>query len=243
MNNENNLILNELWKDEIKSYLPRLESLLSLDTIYLNTIKDLWPDKVWPSVDRKVDNQGMVAFRIAVFANSILSFSIKVTNLIVELWRRGDFFLVPLNTRFIYESWGAVHYAGNIFKISDIKKAQSFTSKLLTGVKKAEVYLPDGTKATEEALNVMDYIRALKEVKSDAESIYHFLSSASHPNTIQNEYFLIMGPPISNWGNPLFKKHAHKLLDDVLKAHEQSYRSMQLKVVDILNQSAVILRI
>ncbi len=233
----------ESWKDEIKIYLSRLDQLLCLDTKYQKTIEELWPDKVWPTTE--VEGKKLVALQMAVFATNIFSLSYNATVLVVELWLKGRFFSVPLNTRFVYESWGVIHYAEALLENVDIEKARQLTSSLLTGAYKARVQLPwhqHGRQyATEQSPNVMEYIRSLKDVEPNTEEIYNFLSSASHPNTLQNSYFANMGPPISGWENPLFKSHAHELLDMVLSAHERSNSAMQAEVVSILQKSAQIL--
>jgi hypothetical protein len=149
--------------------------------------------------------------------------------------------IVELNTRFVYESWGAIHYAKALLESADIEKTKGFANSLLTGTYKAKVHLPWGSQATEQSPNVMEYIRLLQDVEPSAVKIYNFLSSASHPNTIQNSYFVNMGPPISGWENLLFKSHAHELLDMVLSARERSHSAMQTEVISILEKSAKIL--
>ncbi len=228
------------WKNEIKSYLPRLSHLISLDQRYQKTNKALWPDKIWPTTE--VQGEKLVAFQIAVFANDIFSLSYNVTALVVELWIKGRFFAIPLNTRFVYESWGAIHYAKGLLEKADIENTRRLTNTLLTGSYKAKVQLPWGSESTEQCPSVMEYIRSLEEIEPKAGEIYGLLSSASHPNTIQNVYFSNMGSPISNWDNLLFKKHAHELLDTVLCAHERSHSAMQSETVSILRKSAKILK-
>lgn len=233
----------ESWKDEVKIYSSRLDQLLCLDAKYQETIKELWPDKVWPTT--KVEGRQLVAFQIAVFVTNIFSLSCNATALVVELWLKGRFFSVPLNTRFVYESWGAIHYANELLEKADIEEARRLANSLLVGTYKARVQLPQRQHgrqyAIEKSPNTMDYIRSLQNIDPSAVEIYNFLSSASHPNTLQNSYFANMGPPISGWENSLFKSHAHELLDMVLRAHECSSAAMQAEVVSILQKSAQIL--
>ena len=50
----------------------------------------------------------------------------------------------------------------------------------------------------------------------------------------QNFYFLMAGPPISNWDNIGFKNHARQLLDKTLTALETASKGLQLDILDIL---------
>lgn len=240
MDRDFRIIPSNAWKDEVSRYLSRLDKLITLDPTYKGAQADLWPYKIWPS--KEIDNEKFVAFRTAVFCNSIFSHAFTATLMIVDLWKTGRFFAVPLNTRFVYESWGAVRYARNVMKEPDIQKALQLTNQLLAGVYKAEVFLPWGPQATEKSPNVLEYIRSLKSVDAEAEDVYAFLSSASHPNTLQNSYFSMMGPPAPNWSNAKFKEHGHHLLEMVLRAHEQAVQNMQSETAEVLKEAADILR-
>ncbi len=232
---------NDTWQEEIKPYLERLEKLTVLRSDYLALLKEVWPDKIWPNVDDNPDDNQLAAFRLSAFCTNVCIQTLSASKLTVSLWISGSFFAVPLNTRFIYESWGAVQYAVQLLDSPDREKTIRLTENLLVGVYKADVNLPTGGKATAKAPNVMEYIKALCKVDSAAEVRYGFLSSASHPNVVQNNYFSMMSHPYSFWGGTQFDAHAHRLLDEVLSAHESAFDNIQSNTIDVLKRAVCIL--
>lgn len=227
----------ESWREEIRKYSTRIESVINLDVNLIDTLKEYWPS-YWR--DSKPSRESSVAIKLAVFSISIFSNAIRVVSSVRDQWLTGLFIIVPLNTRFVFETWGAVHYAKNVLitliEKNDIEKADKLTNRLTFGAR-SEVLLPFGGKVDEKSLNVMEFIRELKDVRDNAEALYDFLSEASHPNMIQTTYFQMAGPPLSNWGNDRFKEHAHQLLDKTLTALEVAVSGLQVDVLEIIEKS------
>lgn len=232
------------WKPETARYLSRIESLIAPHKEYASTMAQLWPDQVWPTASNSpnLSVEQFVAFRTAVFCTSIVTRAASFTSLVAELWRAGRFFAVPLNVRYVYESWGMIHYAAALLNHSDPQRALAISEQLLNGVK-AEVYLPWGPRATEKAINIMEFIRALNAVDAGAEELYGFLSAAAHPNTLQCSYFSMMGPPAPNWSNERFREHAHMLLERTLASHERAHDSLHAEAAAVVRRAAQILEI
>ncbi len=147
--------------------------------------------------------------------------------------------VVPLNTRFIFETWGAIHFArttlSRLIEEGDIAREEKFTNRLTFGAR-SQVMLPYGGMVEERSISVMEFIRCLKDIREDAEDLYNFLSEASHPNLFQNLYFQMAGPPISNWDNAGFREHVHGLLERTLTALEAATGGMETDVVTILGK-------
>lgn len=232
------------WKSETARYLPRVEYLLAPHKDYASTMAQLWPDQVWPTASNSpnLSVEQFIAFRAAFFCTGIVTRAASFTRLVAELWKGGGFFAVPLNVRYVYESWGMIHYAATLLNHPDPQRARAISEQLLNGVK-AEVYLPWGPRATEKAINIMDFIRTLNAVDAGAEELYGFLSAAAHPNTHQCSYFSMMGPPIPNWSNERFKEHAHTLLERTLAAHERAHNSLNTEAATVVRRAAEILKI
>ncbi len=232
------------WKSETARYLSRVESLLAVHEEYSRTMTQLWPDQIWPTVANSpnLSVEQFTAFRTAVFCTGIVTRAATFTNLIATLWREGHFFALPLNVRYVFESWGMIHFAAALLDHADPQKALAISEQLLNGVK-AEVYLPWGPRATEKAINIMEFIRPLDTVDAGAGELYAFLSAASHPNTLQCSYFSMMGPPLPNWSNERFKVHAHVLLEKTLAAHEQARASLHAEAAAVVQRAAKILAI
>jgi len=159
-------------------------------------------------------------------------------NLIVnEQWVSGFFAVVPLTTRFVFETWGAVHFArltlARLIQEGDLDREEDRTNHLTFG-SRSEVHLPWSGVASGRSFNVLDFIRNVADARPDAEDPYNFLSEASHPNFLQNAYFQMAEPPISNWDKELFKGLAHNLLTKTLDAYATSTRGMETDVVFML---------
>lgn len=237
---------NDSWRVEIEIYASRLAGLTELREETRFALKEQWP-QIWnisTSKERKLDDADTVAVRLAIYATTLLSMVTTSTNIVGGLWSSGSFSVVPLNIRYVFENWGAAHFANLILRnmqgSGDVQSAMKRTDKLTYGAR-SDVLLPWGGKAQEAPFNVMEFIRCLKDVKPDAQDVYAFLSESSHPNQFQNMYFYMAGPPLSNWENETFNKHGHQLLDQALSALEAAFFGIQTDAVDIITVSLDIL--
>jgi hypothetical protein len=165
--------------------------------------------------------------------------SLHVARAIRDLWVSGLFVVVPLNARFVLESWGGIHYAKRtlerLIREGDVEKAENKANRLTFGAR-SEVHLPFGGMATENSINILTFIDELHDVKDDARDLYDFLSEASHPNLFQNSYFLLAGPPLANWTNEKFRTHVHTLLDKTVSGLQSSISGIQADFMYLLKQ-------
>ena len=171
--------------------------------------------------------------------------AIQIRGIVRDHWLSGQFVVVPLNARFVLETWGAIHFARltleRLVHEGDVEREEERTNRLTFGAR-SPVQLPWGGVTDTQSFNVLEFIRGLKDERSDAEELYNFLSEASHPNMIQNFYFQMAGPPISNWNNEKFKQHGHSLLNKALEAFEASTRGMEQDVVIVLKEGTDYIR-
>lgn len=237
------MVPKESWRSEIKRYLPRLDAVTQLDSKiegFIKQYESFWPDPSTSSGSwcEPLHQGSLIAFNLMGYAVMNFNIAINIIIAIKEQWNSGLFVIVPLNTRFVFETWGAIHFSkSTLFRLcseKNIQREQERLDRLIFGAKKSEVILPFGGVAEKQSFSVMEFIRCLKDEYKDAEKIYDFLSEASHPNMFQNFYFLMAGPPISNWDNIGFKNHGRQLLDKTLTALEMASKGLQLDVLDIL---------
>lgn len=242
-------VANESWRDEIKRYNYRLDALTNLVDVISKL--DLNVGYLWEKIEidfdlynsqsilpKSLNLQGsMVALQLLSYAQTNSRIVINVIKNIIKFWHSGLFVIVPLNTRFVFEIWGAIHFSKNTLKRlcfeGNIERERDRTDRLIFGSKKSEVLLPWSGFAEKNSFSVMEFIRSLKDVYYDSENLYDFLSEASHPNSFQNFYFLMAGPPDPNWGNLKFREHAHKLLDTTLIAIERVTKGIQFDLIEI----------
>jgi hypothetical protein len=233
--------VDELWFEETSPYLPRLIVAKGI----ADELRSSFAKRPGVFFTTKNPTPGAsVAIRLGVYANNIFSTSLLVSCEIENQWRRGQFVLVPLSSRFLIESWGAVHFArttlDRLIKDSDVQREENRVSRLTFGSrldKQSEVELPfiDGGSTSFQSFNVMCFIDSLSELGSEPREAYNFLSEASHPNFIQSSYFQLAGPPLPNWKNESYKFHGHQLLERTVKAIELATSGIQSDIAHILD--------
>lgn len=222
------------WKEETKQYHSRLENISAVSDEVAEAIKSNFPGKYWDISDK--DEKASVVSRIIIYAVNGFSYSLGLRPIIEQQFKQGQFMIFPLCVRFFFEMWGGVNYAKSLIeKISkkeNVENELSKVNRLLTGAR-SEVMLPWGELATESSIHVMDFIRSIEKEHSGAEESYNFLCEASHPNFVQNGYFQMAGPPVSNWDNKAFNKHGHVLLDKTVSIYEQAANNSESDILGI----------
>ncbi|CAD6881230.1 hypothetical protein [Methylomonas albis] len=228
----------ESWREETKIYHSRFEEISTISTDAAEAIKSNFPGKYWGMSDK--NEKASVVSRIVIYAVNGFSYSLGLRPIIEQQFKQGQFMIVPLSTRFFFEMCGSINYAKSLIsKISNKESVESElnkVNKLLTGAK-SEVMLPWGELATESSINVMDFVRSLENEHSGAVESYGFLCEASHPNFVQNSYFQMAGPPVSNWDNKEFKKHGHILLNKTVSIYEQAVHNSENDILSIFKMS------
>lgn len=227
-------IAKESWKDETRIYHSRFENISTVSPKVAETIKNNYPGKYWDISDK--DEKASVVSRIVIYAVNGFSYSLGLRPIIEQQFKQGQFMIVPLNIRFFFEMWGGLHYAKSllekIIKKENVEVEINKVNKLLSGAR-SEVMLPWGELATESSIHVMDFVRSIEKEYEGAEELYNFLCEASHPNFIQNGYFQMAGPPVSNWDNKKFKKHGHTLLEKTISIYELAVTSSESDILRV----------
>jgi hypothetical protein len=227
------------WRREIERYLSRLKAVGTILPDTLETLSRLYPGNFW---HKTPPSRGAVlASQVAVYSANLFSTAIQIRGVILEQWLTGLFLIVPLNTRFFFEIWGGIHFARTTLKRlvcdGNFDKEELRINRLIQG-SRTEIKVPWGGVSQERSFNVLDFIDGLADVRTDARSLYDFLSEASHPNFIQNIYFQIAGDPISNWDNERFNTHGHSLLDRTLVAFEVAASGVDSDIVALLQEGS-----
>jgi len=230
-----NIQLSDSWKGETSVYLPRIDMALQLNEKLKNIIKRNWLRQHCPGP--VVSEASSIAIRLALYANNIFSVPFQSFPEIRSLWSSGQFVLVPLVVRYIYECWGAVHYSKKILERlileENIERELKRVNRLTHG-SRSEVQLPYGGFTTEQSINVLTFIQSLTDSDSESEKNYGFLCEACHPNMFQSSYFQMAGPPLSNWENKKFKEHGHDLLNNTVAIIESMCSGIQSDLIEIL---------
>lgn len=223
------------WRKEIKPYLERLRLATGLNQDIKDKLKGKWPGVFWPN--ETSGEAERLAILLVLYAVNMFTSCIKVREVVADQWEKGIFIVVPLNTRFVYEIWGAIHFSriilSRLIEHDDVEREQKIVNRLTQGAR-SDVMLPWGDLTNEQSYSVMEFIRCLKDVYDEATETYYFLCEAAHPNFVQSKYFEMAGPPAPNWSNHKFKEHAHTLLEKTLAAFEKASYGMELDVLNIL---------
>jgi len=227
----------EPWHEEISQYVPRLEAASTIGPRVNNAQHLYWPGVFWP--DSPPSRPASIAVTLGVYSVSLFSISQLVRSAVREHWLAGQFVIIPLTTRFLFEIWGALHFAQitlhALIKGGDLDRLARRVTRLALG-SRAHVLLPWGQASSQRSLNVAELVRTLRDVCPDGEDLYAFLSEASHPNFVQSTYFQMMGPPAPNWSNSRFREHAHALLNKTLGIFEIASEGTEDDLLVILEE-------
>jgi hypothetical protein len=243
MDSEWILVPNESWREETAPYRSRLETAASVDPAAIDAMTAYWPGVLWPN--GVPPPQVSVVSRLGIYAVNLFGTALQVRRVVRDQWLSGLFVVVPLSTRFVLETWGAIQFARLTFerllREGNVDREEERTNRLTFGAR-FPVQLPWGGVTDEKSFNVLEFVRGLSDARVDAEELYNFLSEASHPNMLQHSYFQMAGPPISNWNNAAFKPRGHSLLSKTLEAFEASARGMDQDIVTILRDGTDFIR-
>jgi len=222
------IIPKDSWKEVVAGYADRINRIRKLDPWNIelsekptNTVTE---ECVFAFTDEPLAKQ--IIKRLGFYGARTYFVALQVSQKIADLWESGQFIVVPLNTRFVFECWGGVHYGVLILqrltKGGDAGKEYERTERLTFGTR-TEIHLPWGETSSDlKSIHIMDFVRGLKDLEPNAEDIYNFLSESSHPSFTENAYFQMAGPPISNWDNKGFEKVAKPLLERCFDILEKS---------------------
>jgi len=185
-------------KEEARQYEKTIEQIKNWKPDVSNLTKKL-PDV---PLNYKPNKEGLIAIRLSLLVLNDMYFTSQAVDAFVNLWRKGLFSTISLPVRLIYELWGAIHYALQTMlemkKSGDTSNAFEKSDSLTLGAR-SEVELPWGGLTDVPYINVMDFIRSLKESNPYAEDNYKFLCESCHPSFLRLTTWSQMGPRYNNW--------------------------------------------
>lgn len=234
------IVPDDAWKTETQPYLPRIEAAITLSGRLQDELLHQWPGRHFPGP--AVSKASNLAILIGAYASSVFSVAFQSCAEVKRLWEAGQFVLVPLVVRYVYESWGAVHFSKStldrLISEEDVAREEKRVTRLTFGARTNDLKLPDGRYATEKSFSVMTFIRSLVEV-GESEDTYSFLSEACHPSMVQSKYFQLAGPPLANWRNANYKAHGHELLERMTRIIESTCSGLQSDLFAILESGRI----
>jgi hypothetical protein len=228
------------WQVETERYIPRLSSCLrELD----KTAAFL---KVLPTapLDFKPTPEQQVTLQLVFFCVGAVKCVDQLIDNTGELWSQGRMVGVSAFVRLSLEFWGTVTFARlileNYAQTKDIDKAAEECNRLTVN-SRTPITLPWGEKSDTAAYSVMKFIDVLEKRDVGIRGEYEFLCEASHPNVMQNFYFLMASKVYDNFENAVFKKHAHELLDRTTTVAERVTKGLAIDIAAIMDIATQIL--
>lgn len=224
----------DLWEQEVSRYHERLKRIENWQPHLSRFVRRL-PDI---PLDYTPSAEGTASLQIALFVVAgCVPFALQASVAFLNLWRNGLFATISLPARFLFELWGGTHFARQtleqMHKSGEVDRALAKTRRLVLGVR-SEVELPWGGLADDKSIHVMDFVRSLADVYSQAEGTYDFLCESCHPSYLRLTTWSLAGPPIQNWRNERFREQAHDLIDRTLHAVEQALNGITLDAIEAL---------
>ena len=221
------IVPDDSWKPILEEYKERISIIRQLAPFKHKYSKESFSGSAPKCPLETYDDPRTLSIleRLRLFGGVTALLAVQVAQTICDLWESGSFILVPLNTRFLLESWARVHYANDIIiklvNTSDIEKADERTERLTFG-SRVESTLPWGEAVEVKSIHINDCIRTLGDVYPEYQSDYDYLSESSHPSFLENTYFMLAGPPMANWKNESYKKMMKPKLDKCFLILENS---------------------
>jgi hypothetical protein len=225
-----------LWQIETEIYVPRIAKAQDLLAPPLAECRKLptAPFSHEPSLEEQL------VYSIALFAwNGTIVVDQLIDN-IGLLWSQGRMVGVSGLARFAVEYWGAVYFGRKI--LIDYMADKNLEEAVRKGARltfsaKTPVRLWWGGESTNPAYSVMTFIDALSAVRPDIKAMYDFLSEASHPNFVQNTYFVMASRVYDNFGNDTFKAYAHEILQRTISIIEHMAEGLAADVIEIVTMA------
>ncbi len=223
----------ERWEEETSRYHKRLSRVENWKPNLSGLIERL-PDI---PLSYTPSTQGHIAINISSFVLFSMSLADQAATTFLTLWRNGLFTTISLPVRLMYELWGAAHFAGQtLAQMQDsgkVEQALARTQRLMLGAR-SEVQLPWGGTTNEKSIHVMDFVRSLTDIYSQAEDTYDFLCESCHPSYLRLTTWSLAGPPLQNWTNEKFRESAHNLIDRTLQSVQQALEGIVLDTSETL---------
>ena len=212
--------LKPAWQIETEIYIPRIHK--AIDVLSRGTLKST--ELPAGPFEAQLSEEQHMLYSLAMFSRSGVIVVDQLLDNIGLLWSEGRMVGIGGLVRFALEYWAAIHFgrkiSENYFSDGNIEIATQKTAKL-THSGKTPVKLPWGRFTTNPAYSVATFLQLLEKSHPHTKEDYDFLSEATHPNFLQNFYFIMASRTYDNFSNDTFKKHAHGLLENVVVAIER----------------------
>ncbi len=226
----------DLWEVETDRYIPRISAALDR----LKPALDMSQQIPSGPFSEPLSMEQTIAYHLALFARNGTIVVDQLLDNVGLLWSQGRMVGVSGLIRFALEYWAAVNFGLGILNAMqsglDIQKAGEKAARL-TFSGKTPVKLPWGGTTNNVAYSVLTFIDGLKGVEPEARDFYDFLCEASHPNFLQNTYFIMASRRYTNFSNESFEAHAHELLNKNIEIAEKAAAGMARDVAAILEKT------
>jgi hypothetical protein len=224
------------WQVDTEVYVPRIGKALDLLASPLAKCRQLptAPFSHKPSIEEHL------VYSIALFAQNGAIVADQLIDNIGLLWSQGRMVGVSGLARFAVEYWAAVYFGKKI--LSDYMADKNLEEAVRKGARltfgaKTPVRLWWGGETANPAYSVMTFIDRLSAVRPDIKASYDFLSEASHPNFVQNMYFVIASHVYDNFSNDTFKAYAHEILERTVSIIETVAGGLAADVMEIVTMA------
>jgi hypothetical protein len=178
------------WEVETDQYIPRISAALDRLKPALDISQQIPPGQF----SEPLSTEQNIACHLALFAWNGTIVVDQLLDKVGLLWSQGRMGGVSGLIRFAMEYWAAVYFGLSILNAMqsglDIQKASEKAARL-TFSGKTPVKLPCGGTTINVAYSVLTFIDGLKSVEPQARDFYDFLCEVSHPNFLQNTYFIM----------------------------------------------------
>ena len=209
-----------IWQTETEIYLPRISKTHAffgeVDLLLKNLPKA-------PFLESPTREQ-QVAYSLVRFGQNGTTVVRQLIDNVAMQWKEGRLVGVCGPVRFGLEYWAAIHFGRQILlqyqKFGNIEQAEHKTARL-TFSGKTPVKLPWGGTTEHKAYSVMTFINTIQKSHPEVRDDYNFLSEATHPNFLQNTYYLMASREHENFSNEKFKTYAHEILEQTIAILER----------------------
>ena len=213
--------MTERWEIETGKYIPRMAALADHFIAEQRKLERLPP----APFSTPLTLEHRVAVDLASFAQHGVAAVDQLFDNVRFLWREGRMVGVSGLVRFSVEYWAAIYFGLRIIRTylqdNNLEEAARKTSRL-TQSGKTPVRLPWDGETVDVAYNVKTFVDALAKERSKVSDHYNFLSQASHPNFLQNTYFMMASKVHDNFSNETFRVYAHEILDKTVTILEEA---------------------
>lgn len=178
----------------------------------------------------------LLALKPFFFCCGIIRTSTELVTALQASLRDGSFVTVSLQTRFLFELWGAAAFSRDIAeKVQTRAPTLPIGSDAWVALDRRADRLIMGSKYLiarglweMQPHNVLDFVRAIPD--DGAQLTYSFLSESCHPSFLPLTNLHMAGSQGDNWGNDAFQEEGHYILETFVDSSERSVAGIEAAV-------------